>query len=470
MTMFDPTKKTIKASKVSFILTALVFAGLLAGLAVMVGVSRFNGSGVADEQSVKEFNLTAQETEVELQPGTKVKAWTYNGIMPGPEVRVTEGDLVRVTFTNELPTGTTIHWHGVDVPNNMDGPAGLSQAPVEPGESFTYEFIATPGGTRWYHTHTDISTQILLGLYGSFIVEPKGGLPDLDRDYTYILTEWDAELTPAVALGLEPRGPRDQTLRGGEFGTDYFLMNGKMHDAIPPIVVSEGDKVRIRLINAGNVPHPFHTHGHSFKIVATDGNPVPEAVQLTKDTVLVAPGERYDIEFEANNPGVWMVHCHIENHADNGMMTIIQYEGAIPPGPLGENWDPTGEKTVPMHSPNMPEDIGMQMNHGDEPTAEAPAASPEPFEVIESDEGTTVIMTDNRFAPKEITVKAGTPLTFINKGANWHSVAGADGAINIDQLGAGESSSVVLDTPGTYNLICKHHLRQGMTAKLIVTE
>jgi FtsP/CotA-like multicopper oxidase with cupredoxin domain len=463
-----------RSSKFAVLLETLVLAGLLAGLVALVGIDRLPGSGAASQPGVKTFELVAQEVAVELQPGTTVTAWTYNGTMPGPEIRVTEGDLVRVTLKNELPTATTIHWHGVDVPNAMDGPAGLSQAPVEPGESFTYEFIATPGGTRWYHTHTDVSTQILLGLYGAFIVEPKEGLPGIDRDYTYLLTEWDAELTPAVALGQEPRGPRDQTLRGGEFGTDYFLMNGKMHDAIPPIVVSEGDRVRIRLINAGNVPHPFHTHGHSFRIVATDGNPVPEGAQLVKDTVLVAPGERYDLEFEATNPGVWMVHCHIENHADNGMMTVIQYEGEVPPGPLGASWEATGQKTVPMHSPAMTDDAGMQMSHGtvhEAPTVEATAeASPEPFEVIESDEGTTVIMTDNRFAPKDITVKAGKPLTFINEGANWHSVAGADGAISIDQLAAGDSFTVVIDTPGTYNLICKHHLRQGMTAKLIVTE
>ncbi len=246
----------------------------LLSVAALVGSGQLGGSA-SSEPELKEFHLVAKETEVELQPGLKVKAWTYNGTMPGPEIRVNEGDHVRVTLTNELPTATTIHFHGVDLPNDMDGPAGLSQAPVEPGDSFVYDFIATPGGTRWYHTHTDVASQILLGLYGAFIVEPKHE-EKVDRDYTYILTEWDAELTPDVALGNEPRGKRDQELRGGEYGTDYFLMNGKMNDAIPPIVVTEGDKVRIRLINAGNVPHPFHIHGHSFKIVATDGNPVPE--------------------------------------------------------------------------------------------------------------------------------------------------------------------------------------------------
>lgn len=464
----DGSLRKMQSVRAIATMCGLVLAiGLLAGV---VSFSQRGTTGAADDPPVREFHLTAQETEVELQPGLTVTAWTYNGTMPGPEIRVTEGDLVRVVLTNELPTATTIHWHGVDVPNDMDGPAGLSQAAVEPGESFTYEFIAKPAGTRWYHTHTDVTTQIMLGLYGAFIVEPKDETPTFDRDYTYILTEWDAELTPAVALGEAPRGPRDQTLRGGEFGTDYFLINGKMHDAIPPIIVTEGDRVRIRLINAGNVPHPFHTHGHSFRIVATDGNPVPEAAQLTKDTVLVAPGERYDIEFDANNPGVWMVHCHIENHADNGMMTVIQYEGAVPPGPLGEGWDPSGEKTVPMHSPAVDPAHGATMHHA--PAADDPAASTadEPFEVITTDEGTVVEMVDNRFMPKEIEVKAGTPLTFVNKGANWHSVAGADGMVDIDQLGSGESASVTIDTPGTYTLICKHHLRQGMTARLIVSE
>jgi plastocyanin len=142
----------------------------------------------------------------------------------------------------------------------------------------------------------------------------------------------------------------------------------------------------------------------------------------------------------------------------------------VPPGPLGEGWDPSGEKTVPMHSPAVDPDHGATTHHG--PATDDPAATTadEPFAVITTDEGTIVEMVDNRFMPKEIEIEAGTPLTFVNKGANWHSVAGADGMVNIDQLASGESATVTIDTPGTYTLICKHHLRQGMTARLIVSE
>ena len=218
--------------------------------------------------------LTAQEIDWEIMPGTTVRAWAYNGQMPGPEIRVREGDLVRITLHNELPVGTTIHWHGVNLPPEMDGPVGLNQAAVEPGEEFVYEFVAQPAGTRWYHSHADPTAQIALGLYGSLIVEPREPKRTYDRDYTYILNEWDLELTPDVATGKAPRGVRDQMLRGGELGTDLFLMNGHAHESIPPIKLAEGERVLVRLINAGNLPHAIHTHGHSFKIVATDGNDV----------------------------------------------------------------------------------------------------------------------------------------------------------------------------------------------------
>ena len=421
----------------------------------------------------REFTLTAEEIEWDLQAGTPVRAWTYNQTMPGPELRVREGDRVKITLVNKLPVGTTIHWHGLNVPPAQDGPAGLNQAPVEPGESFTYDWIATPAGTRWYHSHTDVATQVMLGLYGSLIVEPKEPTGTYDRDYTYILAEWDNELTPEVATGAAPRGPRDATLRGGELGTDLFLMNGKIHEGIPPILVKEGDEVLIRLVNAGTKAHPFHTHGHSFRIVATDGNPVPEAAQWTKDTVLIAPGERYDLAFTADNPGVWMVHCHIENHAANGMMTVIQYEGEVPTGPIKDFWALT---------PAAGEKPGGHSLHGGAGVP-APAAAAIPASIVAppgaaaaplaavpvvAGEAVEIAMEDDRFDPQALTVPAGTVVTWRNRGGDWHSVAAFDGSFESAQVSPGESFSHTFGVPGTYRFICKHHGRQGMMGQIVV--
>ena len=294
----------------------------------------------APEPQLREFTLTASEFDWDLMADATVRVWGYNGQMPGPEIRVREGDQVRVTLRNDLPVPTTIHWHGVNVPPAMDGPPGLNQEPVVPGGEFVYDFVAKPAGSRWYHSHADPTVQVPLGLYGPFIVEPRVPVRTYDRDYTYFLAEWDHELTPDVAAGLSPRGPGDMMMRGGELGADLFLMNGRMHGAIPPMVVNEGERILIRLMHAGAMPHAFHTHGHSFKIVATDGNPVPEVAQLTKDTLLIGPAERYDLELVADNPGVWMVHCHMEPHMANGMMTLLAYEGEMPTGPAAAIYDP----------------------------------------------------------------------------------------------------------------------------------
>src|SRR4051794_36615017 len=150
------------AAAVSFVLIAGAFAWL----------GPVTASKTVEPQT-REFTLTASEFDWEIQPGTTVRAWGYNHQMPGPELRVREGDLVKITLQNELPVATTIHWHGVDVPPEMDGPAGLNQAPVEPGDTFTYEFVATNPGSRMYHSHTDVATQLALGLYGPMIVEPR---------------------------------------------------------------------------------------------------------------------------------------------------------------------------------------------------------------------------------------------------------------------------------------------------------
>ncbi len=448
------------------LMTLLVVAG-----SVLTGVRPWPlvGTTMARAPEIHEVVLTAEEIDWEIMPGTTVRAWAYNGQMPGPVVRVREGDLVRITLRNHLPVGTTIHWHGVNLAPEMDGPVGLNQAAVEPGEDFVYEFVATPGGTRWYHSHADPTAQIALGLYGALIVEPQEPMRTYDRDYTYILNEWDLELTPDVATGKTPRGVRDQILRGGELGTDLFLMNGHAHESIPPIKLAEGDRVLIRLINAGNLPHAIHTHGHSFKIVATDGNDVPEGMALVKDTVLIGPGERYDLELDGSNPGVWMFHCHMENHAANGMMSLIQYDGAVPTGPVGAFFTPDGgvaagasehmhgvPTAVPASEKEVVPDSGDPASGAD--TSQSPSTEVE------------IALVDDRFDPPELTIPVGTTVRFVNRGANWHSVAAFDGSFDSGRVDPGSSFAVRLDVPGVYDIICKHHGLRGMVGRITVTE
>lgn len=412
------------------------------------------------EPAVREFTLTAEEFDWELMPGVTTRAWGYNGQTPGPELRVTEGDRIRITLRNALPVPTTIHWHGVHLPPEMDGPAGLNQAAVLPDESFVYEFIAQPAGTRWYHSHADPALQVPMGLYGPLIIEPKHPVA-YDREHILMLGEWDSELTPDVAAGRAPRGPRDRTLRGGELGADMFLVNGRAHGAIPPIDVAEGERVLVRIINAGHMAHPIHGHGHSFTLVATDGNPVPEAARWVKDTFLVGPAERVDLAFDAVNPGVWMFHCHIEHHMANGMMTVIRYDGHEPTGPAKDFLDTAG--------------IGddAHAGHAAPSSAGTPVPSPTPAEIaavgMAPAGGATISMVDDRFEPVTLDVAAGTAVTWVNSGADWHSVAAYDGSFESEKLAPGESFSVTFTEPGTIKYICKHHGLQGMIGQVIVT-
>ena len=440
-----------------------VGAGVAATLATKFGSrdrrsssAQSNSTPTTNQSRTVDYLLVAEEFDWELMPGVSVRAWGYNGQMPGPEIRAREGDLLRVNLRNNLSVPTTIHWHGIHLRPEMDGPAGLNQAAVNPGEEFTYEFVATPGGTRWYHSHADPQLQVPMGLYGPLIIEPlEAPRPyAYDREYTLVIGEWDMELTPDVAAGRTMRGPGDQMLRGGELGTDMFLVNGHAHGAIPPIVISEGDRVLLRMINAGHLAHPIHMHGHSFKIVATDGNPVPMGMEWTKDTVLIGPSERYDLEFTGNNPGVWMFHCHIEHHMANGMMTVIQYEGEVPTGPAGEFFAlATGDVTdhashqtvtpIPSPSPTIP-------------NTQAAAA------------GVVIAMVDDRFDPDNLTVARGTTVTWSNQGADWHSIASYDGSFESGKISPGESFAHLFDQPGTYQYICKHHGLHGMLGQIIV--
>lgn len=292
----------------------------IGGTNVQPATETIGGQSLAyrEENGVKVFELTTKAVQWPILDGVTVTAYTYNGTVPGPMIRVTEGDQVRIIVKNELDDPTTIHWHGVEVPNAMDGVPDVTQAPIQPGETFTYEFIAKPAGTFMYHSHYEGDVQVSAGLYAPFIIDPKEPTTQADVDVILMISEWlmrGGQTYAAMPMsGMEP---------------NYFTLNGKAFPATETINGKKGERVRIRLIGIGQFIHPMHLHGMPFKIVATDGHPVPEAAQLTKDTVSVAPGERYDIEFVATEPGQWMLHCHILHHTTNdnvepgGLMLVV---------------------------------------------------------------------------------------------------------------------------------------------------
>jgi plastocyanin len=418
---------------------------------------------------VREFRLVARPGRWEVAPGTVMEAWTYNGQVPGPELRVREGDLVRVVVKNALPVPTTIHWHGVDLDWRMDGPPGVNQDPIEPGKTFVYEFVAYPAGTRIYHSHVDPNIQMELGLYGALIIEPREPEPvQYDREYTYLLDELAVDFTTRVALGKTDL-PMSQygNGRGGTLLYDLFLMNGRAGSAIPPLMLKAGERVRVRLINVGSLPHAMHTHGHIFKIVATDGNPVPPAAQWRKDTILVGPGERYDLEITAYNPGVWMFHCHMPNHGENGMMTTINYEGfkphrehahvpaMHPPGAGGGGGAPT--RTAARAGP-----AGQTMP--------AQATAVRVAERLKSSAPSDVVigMLDNRFQPASLSVSVGATVVWVNRGINAHTSTGIDTFWDSPTMAGRERFGVTFTRPGRYRYVCRQHLLNGMVGTIEV--
>ncbi len=282
------------------------------------GVERLNPEVLPD--GTKLFRLTAEQIRWELIPGKWVTAWAYNGQVPGPQIWVNQGDKVRIDITNQLPEATTIHWHGIDVPNEQDGVPGVTQDPIAPGATYTYQWVAKPSGTFWYHSHFDNNRQLDMGLYGAIVIKGTDE-PKYDKEFVLITDEW-------IRLQDGRNGWEGVDHAGhnpGEY--NWFTINGKSAPAIPHMVVNQGDRVRIRLINAGYQAHPMHLHGKRFTVVAKDGAP------YQADTVLIGTGERYDLEYVADDPGSWMFHCHIDAHLSNdahpggGLMTFIDYAG-----------------------------------------------------------------------------------------------------------------------------------------------
>ncbi|GLW26647.1 hypothetical protein DI270_029395 [Microbispora triticiradicis] len=252
--------------------------------------------------TVKVFKLCMSQTDWEVSPGVVKQAYTFNGIVPGPTIKVNEGDQVRVIVQNDLPEHTAVHWHGMQLPNAQDGVPDITQPHIMPGNTYTYEWTAKSTGTHWYHSHMG-GGQVGRGLYGALLVTPTLGDIAADKHYTLEIGD----------------------------GSNGFTLNGKSYPATVPLTAAVNQKVHVRLIGTGpEMIHPMHLHGVPFQVVAQDGNKL--ASPYTVDTLNVGVGQTYDIVFQPKEPGKWLLHCHIFSHSEgpNGMLGLVTIINVTP--------------------------------------------------------------------------------------------------------------------------------------------
>lgn len=297
----------------------------------------------------KEFHLVADVVRTEFLPGRAVDAWGYNGTVPGPAIEVEEGERVRIIVENRLPEATSMHWHGLEIPVEMDGVPGVVQDPIPPGGKFTYEFQVRQNGTFFYHSHMPM--QEMMGMIGFLVVHPRTPhQPRVDKDFGLILQEW----------AILPNNTVPNTL-AMEF--NWLTMNGKAGPATTPMIARLGDRVRIRLVNLGMDHHPIHLHGNTFVITGGEAGRLPESTWAPGNTVLVGVAQARDIEFEAKYPGDWMVHCHMPHHGMNQMVSMVG--PMMRPGAMADTSMPDmpGMNHGPQKmTPGYPQDMWMVMD------------------------------------------------------------------------------------------------------------
>lgn len=299
------------------------------------------------ENGIRRFHLRAEEIQQQLTKDVTIKGYGYNGMTPGPTLVAFEGERVQIVLENRLSEATSVHWHGLIIPDDMDGVPVIGAGPlIKAGETFFYDFTLKQSGTYMYHTHVNDAKQELLGLAGMFIILPKTPTHHIDRDYVILLQEWSLNLEEmsqngnSMAMGSASSsnsGSGNSGMSRKTYTADpesmmfnFFTINGKAYPSTEPLWVKEGERIRLRVGNLSMDSHPMHLHGHNYRVVATDGQTLPNPYY--KNTINVAPGETYDVEFIANNPGAWAFHCHKPHHTTNGhqtdmggMFTAVQY-------------------------------------------------------------------------------------------------------------------------------------------------
>jgi FtsP/CotA-like multicopper oxidase with cupredoxin domain len=256
----------------------------------------------------KEFHLVAEPVQREFAPGMVVNLWGYNGQSPGPTIEAVEGDKVRIFVTNKLPEHTTVHWHGMILPNGMDGVGGLTQPHIKPGKTFVYEFVLKRSGTFMYHPHSDEMVQVAMGMMGSFVVHPRDRkVMPVDRDFVFLVS----------AFAVEPGSYLPKVSEMTDF--NMWAWNSRVFPGIDTMPVRLGDRVRVRMGNLTMTNHPLHLHGHVFSVTGTEGGWIPESARWPEVTVDLPVGGMRAVEFVADAPGDWAFHCHKSHHTMNAM-------------------------------------------------------------------------------------------------------------------------------------------------------
>jgi FtsP/CotA-like multicopper oxidase with cupredoxin domain len=293
---------------------------------------------------VKEFHLIAMPVKRELLPHLEMDVWGFNGTMPGPMIEVNQGDRVRIIVENRLPEFTSIHWHSLEIPVSQDGVPGLVQDFIPPGEAFVYEFLLHQHGTFFYHAH--VAMQEAMGMVGLFIIHPKEAYePVCDQDFALIMQEF--QILPNTTV------PNSQ---GMDF--NFLTFNGHCAPLTTPLVVKLGHRVRLRLVNFSTADHhPIHLHGHTWWVTGTEGGRIPESAWIPGNNVLVGVAQARDVEFIANNPGDWIMHCHMFHHTMNHMVSMA--------GPMTRVAPDDPRALVPGFPQNMEAGMGMEIPEDD---------------------------------------------------------------------------------------------------------
>ena len=322
-------------------------------------------------EDVKVMHLVCEEVWHEFVPKTaanealKARCWGYNGQVHGPTIECVEGDRLRIYVTNRLPEPTTVHWHGILLPNGMDGVGGLTQKTIQPGETFRYEFTVWQHGAFMYHSHHDEMTQMALGMSGMFIIHPREETePRPDRDFVYLLSEWK------IVPGTTRPDPNEMT----DF--NVLTLNAKAFPGTAPMVVKQGDRTRIRIGNLSAMEHhTMHFHGHTWQVRETDGGVIPESARIREVTTIVPVGSTRTVEFIASNPGDWAFHCHMSHHVMNQMGHGIPNLIGVQPGDLDKRVRKLFPGYMTMGENGMAEmgEMGMPIPRNSVPMVGAPA-------------------------------------------------------------------------------------------------